>query len=125
MISYINDLSNIELIFLLIGFLGQGLFASRFIVQWIYSEKKGVVIGQFAHLVGGHFGQLWPAITDIDTPKSRHRIQNVLAFGIGDINAIGTCDHPRPLFRKLTCCGERMQMMRCVAALQFSCWKLV
>ena len=26
---------------MIIGFIGQGLFASRFIVQWIYSEKKG------------------------------------------------------------------------------------
>ena len=41
MSDYINDLSNIEIIFLIIGFLGQGLFASRFIFQWIYSEKKG------------------------------------------------------------------------------------
>jgi lipid-A-disaccharide synthase-like uncharacterized protein len=41
MISYFNSLTSIELIFLVIGFLGQGLFASRFIVQWIYSEKKG------------------------------------------------------------------------------------
>ena len=41
MINYINDLSQIEIFFLIIGFLGQGLFASRFIVQWIYSEKKG------------------------------------------------------------------------------------
>tara|TARA_B100000963_G_scaffold347723_1_gene354393 strand:+ start:118 stop:414 length:297 start_codon:yes stop_codon:yes gene_type:complete len=41
MINYFSSLSNIEIIFLIIGFLGQGLFASRFIVQWIYSEKKG------------------------------------------------------------------------------------
>mgnify|MGYP001304403188 CR=1 FL=1 len=41
MISLINNLSSIEIIFLIIGFLGQGLFASRFIFQWIYSEKKG------------------------------------------------------------------------------------
>jgi len=41
MINYIINLSIYELIFLIIGFLGQGLFASRFIVQWIYSEKKG------------------------------------------------------------------------------------
>ncbi len=41
MISYINSLSTYETIFLIIGFLGQGLFASRFIVQWIYSERKG------------------------------------------------------------------------------------
>ena len=40
MISYLGNLTNTELIFLCIGFIGQGLFASRFIVQWIYSEKK-------------------------------------------------------------------------------------
>ena len=41
MIDYINSLSNIEIIFLSIGFVGQGLFASRFVFQWIASEKKG------------------------------------------------------------------------------------
>lgn len=41
MLNFFNDLSNIEIIFLIIGFTGQGLFASRFIVQWIYSEKIG------------------------------------------------------------------------------------
>lgn len=29
-----------EHIWLIIGFVGQGLFAMRFIVQWIYSERK-------------------------------------------------------------------------------------
>ena len=41
MFDFINSLSSYETFFLVIGFLGQGLFASRFIVQWIYSEKKG------------------------------------------------------------------------------------
>ena len=41
MIEFLNSLSKLEIIFLIIGFLGQGLFASRFVVQWIYSEKKG------------------------------------------------------------------------------------
>ena len=41
MMQYFNSLTNLEIIFLIIGFTGQGLFASRFIVQWIYSEKKG------------------------------------------------------------------------------------
>ncbi len=41
MANFISSLSSIELFFLCIGFLGQGLFASRFIVQWIYSEKIG------------------------------------------------------------------------------------
>ena len=45
MISFFNNLTFYEIIFLMgIGFLGQGLFASRFIVQWIYSEKKEKVI---------------------------------------------------------------------------------
>ena len=41
MINFFYSLSTYEIVFLIIGFLGQGLFASRFIVQWIYSEKKG------------------------------------------------------------------------------------
>ena len=41
MIEYFLNLSKIEIIFLIIGFVGQGLFASRFIFQWIYSERKG------------------------------------------------------------------------------------
>ena len=41
MFNYFENLSNIEVVFLIIGFTGQGLFASRFIFQWIYSEKIG------------------------------------------------------------------------------------
>tara|TARA_B100000674_G_C37801486_1_gene896671 strand:+ start:418 stop:714 length:297 start_codon:yes stop_codon:yes gene_type:complete len=41
MINFFNSLSSTEIIFLIIGFTGQALFASRFIVQWLYSEKKG------------------------------------------------------------------------------------
>ena len=41
MFNFLFNLSSIELIFLAIGFTAQGLFASRFLVEWIYSEKKG------------------------------------------------------------------------------------
>ena len=41
MTDFFNNLSYLEIIFLIIGFTGQGLFASRFVVQWIYSENKG------------------------------------------------------------------------------------
>ena len=41
MLSYFTDLTSIEIFFLIIGFTGQALFASRFIFQWIYSEKMG------------------------------------------------------------------------------------
>ena len=41
MINFLNSLTLYEIVFLSIGFIGQGLFASRFVVQWIYSEKQG------------------------------------------------------------------------------------
>ena len=41
MISYFSSLNQLEVIFLIVGFTGQLIFASRFVVQWIYSEKKG------------------------------------------------------------------------------------
>ena len=57
MINYIENLSNLEIIFLCIGFIGQGLFASRFIFQWIYSEKKGEsvipIIFWYLSILGG------------------------------------------------------------------------
>ncbi len=55
--SYILSLSNVEIIFLTIGFLGQGIFASRFVIQWIYSEKKGQsaipIIFWYLSVIGG------------------------------------------------------------------------
>ena len=65
MLSYFTNLEKIEVVFLIIGFTGQGLFASRFIIQWIYSEKKGEssipLIFWYLSIFGG-FGLLTYAI---------------------------------------------------------------
>ena len=57
MSEFINSLTTAEIFFLIIGFTGQGLFASRFIVQWIYSEKKGEstipVVFWYLSILGG------------------------------------------------------------------------
>ena len=57
MIEYFLSLSQIEIIFLAIGFLGQCVFASRFIVQWIYSERLGrsqiPIIFWYLSIIGG------------------------------------------------------------------------
>ena len=57
MFNYFLNLTLYELIFLIIGFLGQGLFASGFIVQWIYSEKEGKstipVVFWYLSIMGG------------------------------------------------------------------------
>ena len=36
----IANLTGVEIIWLIIGFLGQGVFSARFLVQWLASEKK-------------------------------------------------------------------------------------
>ena len=41
MFNFLQSMNQLEIIFLIIGFLGQGIFASRFIFQWLYSEKRG------------------------------------------------------------------------------------
>ena len=38
---FLSFIKNFDNFFLIIGFAGQSIFASRFIVQWIYSEKIG------------------------------------------------------------------------------------
>tara|TARA_Y100001970_G_C13704216_1_gene588685 strand:- start:119 stop:406 length:288 start_codon:yes stop_codon:yes gene_type:complete len=57
MIQYFLSLSQTEIIFLAIGFLGQCVFASRFIVQWIYSERLGrsqiPIIFWYLSIIGG------------------------------------------------------------------------
>tara|TARA_B100001741_G_C16310969_1_gene485824 strand:+ start:388 stop:663 length:276 start_codon:yes stop_codon:yes gene_type:complete len=35
-----SNLTSTEIIFLIIGFVGQGIFSARFIVQWFMSERK-------------------------------------------------------------------------------------
>ena len=59
MIEFFNTLSRLEIFFLIIGFIGQGVFASRFIVQWIISEKRGEshipIIFWYLSIIGGLF----------------------------------------------------------------------
>ena len=69
MIDFINSLTFYEVVFLTIGFLGQGLFASRFIVQWIYSEKmmeSSIPISFWYLSIAGGIGLLIYAISRKD-----------------------------------------------------------
>ena len=67
--NFFNNLTYIEIVFLIIGFVGQGLFASRFIIQWIYSERIGKssipVIFWYLSIFGG-LGLLTYAISRKD-----------------------------------------------------------
>ncbi len=41
MLSWLNEMGSMEAVWVLIGFGGQALFASRFIIQWFKSEQVG------------------------------------------------------------------------------------
>ena len=56
--SFFDSLTLYEIIFLAIGFIGQGLFASRFVIQWIYSERKGESVIPLAFWYLSIFGGL-------------------------------------------------------------------
>jgi lipid-A-disaccharide synthase-like uncharacterized protein len=67
--EFFNNLTNQELFFLIIGFLGQFFFASRFIYQWLYSEKKGkslIPVGFWYLSIIGGIGLLIYAISRKD-----------------------------------------------------------
>ena len=65
MIEFFSNLSSREIFFLAIGFIGQGLFASRFIYQLIYSERKNqslIPVGFWYLSIFGGIGLLIYAI---------------------------------------------------------------
>ncbi len=83
MASFFSDLSKIEILFLIIGFTGQGLFASRFIVQWIYSERLGEstipIIFWYLSILGG-IGLLIYAISRKDPVIITGQIFGILIY---------------------------------------------
>lgn len=83
MIEYFNNLSKIEILFLVIGFVGQGLFASRFIYQWIYSEKNKqslVPIGFWYLSIFGGLGLLTYAIFRMDPVIITGQVFGILIY---------------------------------------------
>ena len=83
MIGYLSELSKIEIIFLIIGFVGQGLFASRFIYQWIYSEKNKqslIPIGFWYLSILGGLGLLTYAIFRMDPVIITGQIFGILIY---------------------------------------------
>ena len=83
MIEYFNNLSKIEIIFLVIGFVGQGLFASRFIYQWIYSEKHKqslVPLGFWYLSIFGGLGLLTYAIFRMDPVIITGQVFGILIY---------------------------------------------
>ena len=70
----------LETVWLVIGFLGQGLFAMRFIYQWIYSERES--FGEPRGLPGDELERAAPIATSNPShPASTERALTVVYQG--------------------------------------------
>jgi lipid-A-disaccharide synthase-like uncharacterized protein len=76
---YLRATNNPDMVWIAIGFAGQALFAARFIVQWISSERRGHSVVPIAFwyfsLIGGTISltyavhiRAWPVVLGQATP---------------------------------------------------------
>ncbi|MCY1445642.1 hypothetical protein D9M71_621690 [compost metagenome] len=79
--------------------------------RWVGSLEEQVVVRQLAHLFGGHFNQLFTAVTDRHAPQARHAIEDLVALAVPQVHALGLGDDPRPLLLQLFIVTERCQVM--------------
>ena len=74
--------------------------------------EEGVVVGQFLHLTGDGVDHLLPAIADIDVPQARHAVDDAVAVGIPQIDALCLDDDADAFGIQALRVGEGVQMMR-------------
>jgi hypothetical protein len=80
--------------------------------------KKCVVERQIAHLPRGDIGQFGAAITDVDAPEARHRIEELVAIAIPQAHAVRAGDDARALCRQPRRMGEGVHVVRGIKCLQ-------
>ena len=76
--------------------------------------KKCVVIGQFLHLPVSGIHQIAAAIAQIDTPQTRHAVEQAVAIAVPKIYPLAARNDARALCIQSGGIGERMQMMGAV-----------
>ncbi len=79
--------------------------------RWMGRLEEEVVVGQLAHLPGSGLDQLLASIADVDAPESGHRIENLVALAIPQVDAGSLGDHPRALGIERLVVGEWRQMV--------------
>ena len=78
--------------------------------------EKAVVVRKLAHLPRGGISQLVAAITDVDAPEPRHCVEDLLAFAVVEVHALGARDDARAFGGERPEVSERMQV---VAGVEF------
>ena len=97
--------------------LGDGF--GQFKHRRVGGHEKQVVVRQFAHLLAGRFGQLVTAIADGNTPQAGHAVENLVAFAVPQVHALGVSDDAWADFFQLFEVTERCQVVIVAQLLPF------
>src|SRR4030095_8622275 len=73
--------------------------------------EEAVVVRELAHLFRGDVRELIPAVADVDAPEPRHRVEDLLAFGIDQVHALGVRNDARAFGRERAEVRERMHVV--------------
>jgi hypothetical protein len=78
--------------------------------------EEGVVVGQFQHLPVGRIGQLPAPVAHVDAPQAGHGVEDLVALGILEPDAVGLGDDPAAAFlAQALGVGEGVQVVAEVA----------
>ncbi|MNO78075.1 hypothetical protein D3C76_692020 [compost metagenome] len=73
--------------------------------------EEQVVVRQFAHLLAGGIGQFIATVTDGHAPQAGHAVEDLVAFAVPDINAVGLFDDAWAFFLQLLVVAEGRQVV--------------
>ncbi|MNO96455.1 hypothetical protein D3C76_881260 [compost metagenome] len=73
--------------------------------------EEQVVVRQLPHLLAGDVGQFLAAIADRHAPQARHAIENLVAFAVPEVHALGRGDDARAFLGQLPNIAERGQVV--------------
>jgi hypothetical protein len=73
--------------------------------------EEQVVVRQLLHLLAGDLGQLIATIADRHAPQAGHAIENLVAFAVPEVHALGRGDDARAFFGQLFDIAERGQVV--------------
>ena len=88
--------------------------------------EERIVERQLDHLVVSGLRQLLTSVADVARPKTRHAVEDAIAFAVDDVGAFALDDdaHARTCPQRLMV-GEGMQVVQSVELLNLLCLKSV
>ena len=79
--------------------------------------EEAVVVRQLEHLPVGRIREFAPPVADVDAPQAGHAVEDAVAVGVVEVDALGPDDDPRALRLQRLVVGERVQVMLAVELL--------